>query len=397
MPRSGDVRPRRLAYGGVVDDETWPRWRLVAVLGPFVLAVSQVVGTFGASRGQPDREHVDALAVVIVLATALSLVAIRRYPLPVLWFVSTVTLAYLFLRYPYGPVFISFVVAVVVAVVLGHRYAAWAAMVAVVAIHFAAGALVLDEPMSWSAFLGVSAWALLILVVAEFVRVRRDRAVAARRARTETARRQANEERLRIARELHDVVAHHISLINVQAGVALHLVDRKPEQVETSLTAIKDASKDALTELRSLVGVLRDEADAAPRGPTAMLDSLDDLVERSRHAGLTVDKRVDGQPQQLPSAVELAAFRIVQEAITNVLRHADATRAQITVRYRQNSLVVEVDDDGRGLPVGADAGDGSGLRGMRERASALYGTLEVGVSPSGGSRVHAELPLGGEG
>jgi signal transduction histidine kinase len=198
----------------------------------------------------------------------------------VLWFVAAVTLGYLLRGYAYGPVIISLVVALFAAVVRGHRTAAWLAAGFVYVGHFALRPLFGDEGWSWGQALGVGAWALVILIAGEVARVRIERAAAARQARAETERRLANEERLRIARELHDVVAHHMSLINVQAGVALHLVDRRPEQAQTALAAIKDASKEALAELRSLVGVLRDESEAAPRRPASMLDSLDGLVEQ---------------------------------------------------------------------------------------------------------------------
>ena len=205
----------------------------------------------------------------------------------------------------------------------------------------------LDEPWSWGQFLGVCAWSLVLLSAGEVIRVRRERAQSARRIRVETERRQANEERLRIARELHDVVAHHMSLINVQAGVALHLVDRKPEQAQTALMAIKDASKEALVELRALVGVLRDETEAAPRFPASMLDSLDDLVERSAHAGLTVHKVVEGDVR--PAARRRSSSRrsaIVQEAITNVVRHSGAQRADVRLDYGADVLSVRIDDAG---------------------------------------------------
>jgi signal transduction histidine kinase len=242
----------------------------------------------------------------------------------------------------------------------------------------------------------VGAWALVILGAGEILRVRRERTVAAWHARAETERRQANEERLLIARELHDTVAHHMSLINVQAGVALHLVDRRPEQAQTALAVIKDASKEALTELRALVGVLRDETEAAPRTPAHMLGSLDDLVARSSHAGLTVRKRVDGDVRPLPAAVELAAFRIVQEAITNVVRHSGARSADIALNYGADVLTVQVADDGTGGPRAGSLAEGSGIRGMRERAAALRGTLTLSAAPSGGLRLVATLPLEGD-
>jgi signal transduction histidine kinase len=185
-----------------------------------------------------------------------------------------------------------------------------------------------------------------------------------------------------------------MSLINVQAGVALHLVDRRPEQAQTALVAIKDASKEALVELRALVGVLRDETEAAPRAPASTLASLDSLVERSGHAGLTVRKTVEGDVRPLPAATELAAFRIIQEAITNVVRHSGARHADIRLGYGADVLSVEVADDGTGGPRIGSLEEGSGIRGMRERATALGGTLTMDASPSGGTSVSVTLPLG---
>jgi signal transduction histidine kinase len=361
-----------------------------------LLAVFQVVGTFGASRAQSGRRSLDVLAIVLVVAGPASLLWIRRRPVQVLGFVSAVTLLYLLRGYAYGPVILSLVVALLVCVVRGHRTAAWLAAGLVYVGHLALRPLLRDEAWTWGQALGVGAWALVILVAGEVARVRRERTLAARQARAETERRQANEERLRIARELHDVVAHHMSLINVQAGVALHLVDRRPEQAQTALAAIKDASKEALVELRTLVGVLRDETQAAPRAPASMLASLDGLIERSSHAGLTVRKQVEGDVRPLPAAVELAGFRIVQEAITNVVRHSGASHADIRLHYGADVLTVEVADDGNGGSRIASLDEGSGIRGMRERSSALGGRLTLDASASGGICLGAVLPLDGE-
>ncbi len=384
-----------LAYRARVDNSapSAPQpWRPSAVAGPLALAVFQVAGTFGASEGQPDRRAVDAFALLLVVAGPVSLLWLRRHPVAVLWFVNAVTLTYLLRGYAYGPVMISAVIAAFACVVLGHRASAWGAVAVLFTGHFGLRGFFRDEPWSWGQVLAVAAWALLVLILAEFARVRRERSIAARAARSETLKRQANEERLRIARELHDTVAHHMSLINMQAGVALHLIDRQPEQAQAALTAIRDASKEGLTELRALVDVLRDEEQRAPRSPTAMLGSLDDLVERSNAAGLVVTKRVEGDQRTLPTAVELAAFRIVQESITNVIRHADADAAQIELGYGETELDVRIDDNGRGGVVDAETG-GSGIRGMRERASALHGSLTVGASPLGGLQIRARLPL----
>ncbi len=186
-----------------------------------------------------------------------------------------------------------------------------------------------------------------------------------------------------------------MSLINVQAGVALHLADRKPEQVEPALLAIRDASKEALTELRSLIDVLRLDGAPAPRSPVANLAGLDDIVERSGHAGLQVTKTVTGTVRALPAAVELAAYRIVQEAITNIVRHAHATRAAVTLDYGDDVLSLMIEDDGDGGARLANLVQGNGISGMQERARALGGDLRIAAATSGGLHVEAGLPTGG--
>jgi signal transduction histidine kinase len=217
----------------------------------------------------------------------------------------------------------------------------------------------------------------------------------AARTRAEEDRRRAGEERLRIARELHDVLAHNISLINVQAGVALHLMDEQPGQSRTALVAIKQASNDALRELRSVLDILRQGSDA-PRSPTSGLDSLDGLVANAAAAGLEVRSRVEGTPRPLPAGVDLAAFRIVQEALTNVTRHAGRpATATVLVAYGDHDLTVQVDDDGEGVDRAHPNGGGNGIRGMRERAATLGGELTAGPRPGGGFRVSAQLPLDG--
>jgi signal transduction histidine kinase len=178
----------------------------------------------------------------------------------------------------------------------------------------------------------------------------------------------------------------------MQAGVALHVGERRPEQVRDSLTAIRDASKEGLAELRALVDLLRDENGLAPRAPTATLDSLDELVERTRGTGLSVTVRVEGRRRPLPTAVELAAFRIVQEAVTNVVRHAGAGQVEISLGYGDSELDIQVDDDGRGGTVDPDS-VGSGITGMRERVSALDGSIRLDRSHLGGFRVAASLPV----
>ena len=243
------------------------------------------------------------------------------------------------------------------------------------------------------------------------------RASAAEREKEVRARQSATEERLRIARELHDVIGHSLSLINVQSGAALHRHARRPEgtaELVAALEAVRATSKDALRELRATLGVLRQAGEeAAPTAPAPGLEEVRGLVERARAAGLDARLETEGPRGRLvPPQVGHAAYRIVQESLTNVARHARARRAVVTLRYEGDDLRVRVEDDGRGAPEGADAaagaGTGSGIAGMAERARALGGELTAGNvrgngegggdgggrGPVRGFRVEARLPLG---
>ena len=218
-----------------------------------------------------------------------------------------------------------------------------------------------------------------------------------------------------MARDLHDVVAHNISVINVQANTALHLIDRQPERAAAALTAIHEVSKQALAELRSVLGVLREDGAAAPRAPSPSLGRLADLVGSAASAGLTVRVERDGADRPLPADVDVAAYRIVQEALTNSARHSAGSTATVYLRYSGDDVVVQVDDDGAaagparpgangsgGNGQGANGSGGkgtggNGIAGMTERAQALGGALEAGPRPGGGFRVRARLPLAGGG
>ena len=292
-----------------------------------VIAVVQVAGSYLAARGQPDRQPVDALAVALLLAGPAALIARHRYPVLVLWAVAVVTLAYMLLGYPNGPVILSQIVAIYTAVMDGHRRAAWLATWALYGAHFGLRALFgFESPPTWPEALGVAAWFLVILIASEVSRVRRDQAREAERTKREEARRRASEERLHIARELHDVLAHHISLMNVQAGVGLHLMDKQPEQAHIALTAIEQASREAMGELRSVLRILGHPGEPAPHAPMPSLDRLDGLTAQAAAAGLDVRTEVEGVVRPLPASVEAAAFRIVQEALTNVVPRACASR-----------------------------------------------------------------------
>jgi signal transduction histidine kinase len=215
------------------------------------------------------------------------------------------------------------------------------------------------------------------------------RAEEAERTRDDAAHRRAMEERLRIARELHDSLTHSISVIRVQAGVAVHLARKRGEEVPPALLAIQEASADAVRELRTTLGVLRSEED----GDCSGLGQLNSLVARARAAGLPVTVTVTGAERALQSDVDQAAYRIVQEALTNVSRHAGGACASVHLYYTPDALSVQVDDDGTGTGTGLrPAGPGLGLIGMRERVTALGGRLHAGPREGGGFQVHAEFP-----
>jgi signal transduction histidine kinase len=366
------------------------RWPRPAIwLSALAIAAFQVIGSFGAADNQPDRKGIDALAVVLVLLGPAALAVRDRWPLVAVAVSMASAIVYLGLGYPYGPIFLSVIVAVVYAVLAGRRRATWVLSGVGFAGYLVAAQL---DPSSGDGSLLlkgslVAAWLMVVLAVAELVRSRRDTIRERARAEDEERQRRVGEQRLELAQELHDVLAHHISLINVQAGVALHLIDEQPERARPALADIKQASREALRELRGALDILR-RGEAAPRAPAPRLAELDRLVATVAASGLDVTLDDQGRPAELPAAVELAAYRIVQEALTNVSRHAAARSARVTVRYG-DEVVIEVVDDGVGGPAVA----GNGITGMRERAGALGGSVEAGPAPGGGFRVAARLPV----
>ena len=270
------------------------------------LAILEVVGTIGASQGQPEARDLDPLALVLVLAAPVALVWRRTRPEVALGVAFASVMAYLALDYPKGPIFLGLIAAYVNAVVMGWRRLAVAVLVGgYVLVAWVMPAFDDGSWPDWSLAGALAAWLLVLGSASELIRVQLERAGERQAARAEEARRRASEERLRIARELHDVLAHNISLINVRAGVALHLVDENPdaidpEQVRPALAAIKDASKEALGELRSVLDVLRQD-ETAPLAPTAGLADLDGLAERARGTGLDVRvERVNGDGRAVP-------------------------------------------------------------------------------------------------
>jgi signal transduction histidine kinase len=200
-------------------------------------------------------------------------------------------------------------------------------------------------------------------------------------------------ERVRIARELHDVVAHHVSVMGVQASATRRVMDRDPAKARTALAAVEQSARTAVDELRRMLNLLRATGDADERPSGSGVDHLDELVANARDAGLTATLGVYGEPVPLPESLSQATYRIVQEAVTNTLKHANASAIDVRVRYHAAELEVDVTDDGRGAPPGAPAGVGLGLIGMRERVAAHEGTLEARSRSGGGYRVRARFPL----
>ncbi|MFF4116965.1 sensor histidine kinase [Streptomyces sp. NPDC001714] len=366
-------------------------WRSTLLLTVLVL-----VGSNFAAHTQPHREHLDAYARLLFLATCGLLLWRHRRPVTVAFGTAALALVYLGAGYPYGPVFAAVAVACFSTVVAGHRRAAWAALGMLWAGHLLISLWLyrwLPPPGDTGADAGqeviIATWVLIIVSLAELVRLRREQWAQERADRVQAARRRADEERLRIARELHDVLAHSISVINVQAGMGLALLDSDPEQARSALTTIKAASKEALGEVRQVLDTLRAPGDA-PRAPAPGLGRLPELVEQAASAGLAV--AVTGEPPRLAPGADLAAFRIVQEALTNVVRHSGSRHARVRLEHGGGELRLLIDDDGPA--TGADAGgSGNGLAGMRERAAALGGTIEAGRRADGGFRVLAVLPL----
>ena len=219
-----------------------------------------------------------------------------------------------------------------------------------------------------------------------------ERAERAERARDSEARAAAAEERARIAREMHDVVAHSLSVMVVQAEAAEAMLDADPERARQPLAAVQETGRGALTELRRMLGVLREMADEGPAlAPQPGLSGLDELARQVREAGLPVSVRVEGEPRPLSPGIDLSAYRIVQEGLTNALKHAGPATAEVVVRYGPRDLVLEVRDDGRGRA--ASNGGGHGLLGMRERVALYGGDLTAGPRPEGGFALTARLPL----
>jgi len=278
-------------------------------------------------------------------------------------------------------------------VMQGRRLIAWMVLTAEFLLFPRLPHFVRNKPAPTSSeMFGLAGWLLVLATVAEIAHIRQQRLV---RTREEETRCRAGEERLQIARELHDVLGHTISLISVQAGVALHLMDKQPEQARVALTVIRDASKEALGKLRSVLDVLRQVNEAPPRSPSQGLAGLSDLVSRASEAGLQVHTQVSGDLKGLPASVDLTAFRIIQEALTNVMRHSGQTSSTVRMCCNELELTLWIDNEVSRESSRDQIGVGQGILGMKERATAMGGVVEAGPRSDGGFRVFARLPLNG--
>lgn len=330
-------------------------------------------------------------ALLLAALGPLALIGARRFPGPVVVVVSAAASLDLFVGRPdNAPLYIALAFAIVGAVARGARLWAWISVASGWVLSITA-ALVFG--ITWSPFrIALTTLAILIVFgLGESRRTRADRFAQIAKIRAQRRQSEVQAERVRIARELHDVLAHSLSQINVQAGVGLHLMDNQPDQARNALASIKETSKTALDEVRSVLGVLRaDGVDPdAPLVPEPDLSRLASLA--ASVSGQGVEVTVTGVPAGVPQAIQLAIFRIVQESLTNVVRHADATRATVELGESDGFYTVVVSDNGT-APTPPGSTEGRGLLGMRERAELLGGGLETGAAEGGGFRVSARIP-----
>ncbi|HEY9375084.1 MAG TPA: sensor histidine kinase [Streptomyces sp.] len=396
---------------GLSRSRDWLRAHPTAFDAGLALAVlvCMITGSFADPHGGPNgptfgnRSPAAASVALMVLAAA-ALVLRRRSPRAVLAATVSVSLAELVVADPAAPVAMSAVIALYTVASLSDRPTTWRVGVLTMTVLTGAAMFFGKSPWYTQENLGLFAWTGMAAAAGDAVRSRRafvaairERAERAERTREEEARRRVAEERLRIARDLHDVVAHHIALVNVQAGVAAHVMDRRPDQAKEALAHVRDASRSALNELRATVGLLRQSGDPeAPTEPAPGLAVLDELLGTFRNAGLPVELARADEDGSLPAAVDLAAYRIIQEALTNVRKHAGPdAKAEVSVVRVGRTVEVTVLDDGAPQPAAAEPVDtgGHGLVGMRERVTALGGTLTAAPRYGGGFRVQAILPV----
>ncbi|MET8276919.1 sensor histidine kinase [Streptomyces sp. NPDC005096] len=353
------------------------------------LGVAALLLGTGLSKEHPGTDP-DVLGYALLAAGGLALAARRRAPLTVLAVTGLCAVGYQ--AAGFDVLSVPYLVAVYGTVRAGHRAVTVVASVTMLIVLHLTALVFHDGPageaLAQARHVLEVAWLIAAFAAGEALRQAERRADEAERTREETARRRADEERLHIARELHDSLTHQISIIKVQSEVAVHVARRRGEQVPETLLAIQEAGREATRELRATLEALRDDDTTPPRG----LDHIPELVEQANKAGLEATLTIEGQRTDVPAAVGRTAYRIVQEALTNIARHACAPTASVRIDYRADSLTIQIDDDGKATPDTVPK-PGLGLLGMRERVTALGGRLRAQPRSERGFTVQAELPV----
>lgn len=381
------------------------------VLLALFLTITHVQGTLTrlAMEGGPEAvaDEFGALGYVLLIMSGLAVAVRRRWPVAVFVITALGSWMYYGLDFPDGPGWLGLFVAVYTVTAYGDGRRSLIVVgvgISVLAVVWLQAAADIEprETIGW-VFFRIGA-ATMAAALGESVRSRRviaadaeQRAELAERTREEEARARVDAERLRIAREVHDTVAHAITIINVQSGVTAHVLDKRPERVREALQTIEQTSARALREMRAILGVLRDDNDTQENtnAPHPGLAQIDELATKARDAGLDVTIEDSSPAGPLPTAVDSAAFRILQESITNVIRHVGPTIVTVVLASGIDALELTVTDQGRrtGGPSLPPAEPGRGIHGMRERCQLLGGDLEAGPRPGGGFEVRARLPL----
>jgi signal transduction histidine kinase len=388
-----------------------PTWVVDAFWTCFVYALGFVTTLLGG--GSPPERDVSIWAYITGIALAVPLYFRRRHPLRVLLAIAIVSMFYTYIEKPADiEAFQTFPLVVAFYCVGSYRERWRSLALAFVAVgplllladHYNQGYVGSTSRYPWIGSLVLFACAMAVGVAIgsrrQTMESLKERARLAELNREEEARRSVDEERLRIARELHDVVAHSIVTISVQAGMASHVFDTQPEQARAAIGEIRKLSKETLQELRATLGYLRTaDNDQESRTPSPSMDQIDALIGRMRAAGLRIHLVTRGTVRSLPAAVDLIAYRIVQEALTNVVKHVGAANVEVELTYAPDCFEIRVTDDGRGLAPIAPVAEGTqhGLLGMRERAAAVGGKFSAGPHEGGGFEVCAMLPIGAVG
>ena len=358
------------------------------------LAIVLLLGTTFSSYWHPHNRPLDVLAYGLLVLAPGGLALSRRWPSAAVGVALAAVLTYQALNYPPGPIHLALLVALYRAATPQHPLRTLG-LGALTVIGYSAVGLLSPGGLSLDGALLGTAAVSAALGLGYAVASQR---ASVRQRREEETQRRVTEERLRIARELHDVVSHSISTINVQAGVAAHVMAERPDQAHEALVTIKETSRDTLRELRGILQVLRGVDEIDPRSPAPGLAQLDVLVDTAIQAGVPTQASVIGTARPLPPAVDLAAYRIIQESLTNVIRHAGPASAQVRVAYEPTQVVITVTDDGRGVVIHPNRNGpppGLGIPGMRERVAAVGGSIEAGPRDRRGFAVRAVLPTDG--